>query len=64
MLVNFDNNVALQQEAQVMQAIGCHEAMNLDGGASRALASHGQILAPAGRLNLTSSRIVVILRLL
>ena len=49
MLVNFDQNVTLQQEAQVMQAIGCHEAMNLDGGASRALASHGQIVVPAGR---------------
>lgn len=49
MLVNFNSNVTLQQEAQVMQAIGCHEAMNLDGGGSSALASRGQILVPAGR---------------
>lgn len=49
MLVNFDSDVSLQQEAQVMQAIGCYEAMNLDGGGSRALASRGQVLVPAGR---------------
>nr|WP_322667231.1 MULTISPECIES: phosphodiester glycosidase family protein [Nostocaceae]MDZ8209522.1 phosphodiester glycosidase family protein [Dendronalium sp. ChiSLP03b]MDZ8211555.1 phosphodiester glycosidase family protein [Nostoc sp. ChiSLP03a] len=38
----------LQQEAQAMKAIGCHEAINLDGGASKALAANG-ILVPAGR---------------
>jgi len=32
-----------------MKAIGCHEAMNLDGGASKAFAANGKILAPAGR---------------
>lgn len=48
-LVNFDTNLTLHQEAQVMKAIGCYEAMNLDGGASRALAANGKILVPAGR---------------
>jgi exopolysaccharide biosynthesis protein len=41
--------LTLQQEAQVMKAIGCDEAMNLDGGASKALAANGKILVPAGR---------------
>ncbi|MBN3963659.1 phosphodiester glycosidase family protein [Nostoc sp. NMS8] len=48
-LINFDNGLTLQQEAQVMKAIGCHEAMNLDGGASKAFAANGKILVPAGR---------------
>lgn len=48
-LVNFDVALNLQQEAQVMKAIGCYEAMNLDGGASKALAANGKILVPAGR---------------
>ncbi|AFZ56941.1 phosphodiester glycosidase family protein [Anabaena cylindrica FACHB-243] len=48
-LVNFEINLNLQQEAQAMKVIGCYEAMNLDGGASRALATNGKILVPAGR---------------
>ncbi|TAE54840.1 MAG: phosphodiester glycosidase family protein [Nostocales cyanobacterium] len=48
-LVNFDVNLTLQREAQVMKAMGCYEAMNLDGGASKALAANGKILVPAGR---------------
>ncbi|MEH1768904.1 phosphodiester glycosidase family protein [Nostoc sp.] len=48
-LINFDSGLTLQQEAQVMKAIGCHEAMNLDGGASKAFAANGKILVPAGR---------------
>ena len=32
-----------------MKAIGCHEAMNLDGGSSRALASDNVILVPPTR---------------
>lgn len=32
-----------------MKSFGCHEAMNLDGGASKALAANGKILVPAGR---------------
>ncbi|MBR8828330.1 MAG: phosphodiester glycosidase family protein [Gomphosphaeria aponina SAG 52.96 = DSM 107014] len=49
-LVTFLLALSLEQEAQLMQAIGCVEAMNLDGGASKALAHRGQILLPAGRL--------------
>jgi exopolysaccharide biosynthesis protein len=48
-LANFDINLTLQQEAEAMKAIGCYEAMNLDGGASRALANKNNILVPAGR---------------
>ncbi|MGF1938660.1 MAG: phosphodiester glycosidase family protein [Nostoc sp. ChiQUE02] len=48
-LINFDSGLTLQQEAQAMKAIGCHEAMNLDGGASKAFAANGKILVPAGR---------------
>lgn len=48
-LVNFEINLSLQQEAEAMKALGCYEAMNLDGGASRALAANGKILVPAGR---------------
>jgi hypothetical protein len=40
---------AQNAQLSVMRAIGCHEAMNLDGGGSRALASQGQILVLAGR---------------
>jgi Phosphodiester glycosidase len=29
--------------------LGCYEAMNLDGGASKALAANSKILVPAGR---------------
>jgi exopolysaccharide biosynthesis protein len=48
-LTNFDVNLTLPKLAEVMKAIGCYEAMNLDGGASRALAANGKILVPAGR---------------
>ncbi|AFZ11617.1 hypothetical protein Cri9333_0682 [Crinalium epipsammum PCC 9333] len=48
-LVNFNQDLSLQTEAKLMKAIGCYEAMNLDGGASRALADSGKILVPAGR---------------
>ncbi|MDJ0733959.1 MAG: phosphodiester glycosidase family protein [Nostocaceae cyanobacterium] len=48
-LVNFEINLNLQKEAQAMKSLGCYEAMNLDGGASRALAANGKILVPAGR---------------
>ena len=48
-LVNFNQDLSLQTEAKLMKAIGCYEAMNLDGGASRALAASGKILVPAGR---------------
>ena len=48
-LANFELDLSLQQEAEAMKAIGCYEAMNLDGGASRALASKTNIVVPAGR---------------
>ncbi|MBD0362733.1 MAG: phosphodiester glycosidase family protein [Coleofasciculus sp. C3-bin4] len=48
-LVTFIASLSLQQEAEIMKAIGCVEAMNLDGGASIALAHKGEILVPAGR---------------
>ncbi len=52
-LVTFLDSLSLEAEAKVMLAIGCFEAMNLDGGASVGLAHRGQILLPAGR-NLTN----------
>ncbi|WP_193193751.1 phosphodiester glycosidase family protein [Nostoc sp. MG11] len=48
-LVNFDSSLTLQQVAEAMKALGCYEAMNLDGGASKALAANGKILVPPGR---------------
>jgi len=56
-LVTFLDTLSLEAEAKVMQAIGCFEAMNLDGGASVGLAHQGQILLPAGR-NLTNVLVV------
>jgi Phosphodiester glycosidase len=49
LLVTFLTPVSLKKEAAIMQAIGCHEAMNLDGGSSVGLAHGGQILRPAVR---------------
>ena len=48
-LANFEIALSLPEEAEAMKAIGCYEAMNLDGGASRALATKNTILVPAGR---------------
>ena len=45
--------VSLVREAQIMKALGCHEAMNLDGGTSLALAKGDRILRRANR-NLTN----------
>jgi hypothetical protein len=47
--VTFVNGLSLKQEAALMKELGCSNAMNLDGGASRSLAHEGQILIPAGR---------------
>jgi exopolysaccharide biosynthesis protein len=52
-LVTFLTSLSLQKEAEIMQAIGCVEAMNLDGGASLGLAHKGRILVSPGR-NLTN----------
>ncbi|CAD5948325.1 Tat pathway signal sequence domain protein (Modular protein) [Planktothrix tepida] len=56
-LVSFLASLTLQQEAEVMKAIGCYEAMNLDGGASEGLAYHGDIYINPGR-NLTNVIVV------
>lgn len=48
-LVTFLNIISLEKEAELMQAIGCYEAMNLDGGASKCLAYRGDILVNGGR---------------
>ncbi len=48
-LVTFLRGLTLKREGEVMQAMGCAEAMNLDGGASRALAHGKSIVVPAGR---------------
>jgi hypothetical protein len=49
LLVTFLTPVSLKKEAAIMQALGCHEAMNLDGGSSVGLAQGNQIVRPAGR---------------
>ncbi|MDJ0615411.1 MAG: phosphodiester glycosidase family protein [Calothrix sp. MO_192.B10] len=48
-LVTFNTLLTLPQEARAMKAIGCAEAMNLDGGSSNALAVSNKILVPARR---------------
>jgi Phosphodiester glycosidase len=49
LMVTFQKPVSLKTEAAIMRALGCHEAMNLDGGTSLALANGNRILHPAGR---------------
>lgn len=48
-IVSFLYGLSLEREAELMKKIGCVEAMNLDGGASRALAHNGSIIMKAGR---------------
>ena len=48
-LVTFLRGLTLNREAKVMKAIGCVEAMNLDGGASRSVAHSKNIVVPASR---------------
>ncbi len=48
-LCTFMNGLSLTEEARLMKELGCAEAMNLDGGASRSLAYNGNIVVPAGR---------------
>jgi exopolysaccharide biosynthesis protein len=52
-MVTFIDAVSLQRSAEILRDMGAYQAMNLDGGASVALASRGNILYPAGR-NLTN----------
>ncbi|HLO48005.1 MAG TPA: phosphodiester glycosidase family protein [Kamptonema sp.] len=56
-LVTFLTSLSLVEEAEVMKELGCYEAMNLDGGASTALAHNGEILISPGR-NLTNAIVV------
>lgn len=48
-LITFLRPVSLAQEAHIMRAVGCSEAMNLDGGSSLGLARSGRILIPPDR---------------
>lgn len=48
-LVTFLMGLSLKKEAEVMKAMGCANAMNLDGGASKALAHNGAVIVPASR---------------
>lgn len=48
-IVTFLRALSLQKEGEVMKAMGCSEAMNLDGGASKALAHKGEVIVPASR---------------
>ncbi|MDZ4837123.1 MAG: phosphodiester glycosidase family protein [Candidatus Melainabacteria bacterium] len=48
-LVTFLMGLSLQKEAEVMKAMGCSDAMNLDGGASKAVAHNGAVVVPAHR---------------
>jgi len=56
-LVTFNQPLSLTETAQLMRAIGCSEAMNLDGGSSQALAYRGKVLVQPGR-NLTNVIVV------
>lgn len=56
-LVAFATPLSLEATAKVMQAIGCQQAMNLDGGSSQGLAYRGDIIIQPGR-NLTNTIVV------
>jgi hypothetical protein len=56
-LVAFAAPLSLDATARVMKAIGCHQAMNLDGGSSQGLAYRGDIIIQPGR-NLTNAIVV------
>jgi len=49
LLVTITRGVTLAKLAQVMKALGCVDAMNLDGGASMAMYYRGKVVVPAGR---------------
>jgi hypothetical protein len=48
-LISFLRGLSLKQEAALMKEIGCYEAMNLDGGASKALSHDTSIVMSPGR---------------
>jgi hypothetical protein len=47
--VTFLRGLSLEEEAKMMKAIGCYEAMNLDGGASKALSHNEAVVMKPGR---------------
>lgn len=49
LLVCVPRGVTLAKLAEMMKALGCVEAMNLDGGASMAMYYRGKVVVPAGR---------------
>ena len=49
LLVSFHTPVSLTRAARVMRTLGCWQAMNLDGGTSRALALRGRVVVAPGR---------------
>lgn len=49
LLASFHTPVSLERAARAMKALGCWQAMNLDGGTSRALAEHGRVVVAPGR---------------
>ena len=57
LIVAFAAPLSLEETAKVMQAIGCQQAMNLDGGSSQGLAYRGDIIIQPGR-NLTNAIVV------
>lgn len=48
-LVSVEDCIRFKEMAAIMQALGCHEAMGLDGGASTAMYFRGKFIVPAGR---------------
>ncbi|MBX9725442.1 MAG: phosphodiester glycosidase family protein, partial [Candidatus Obscuribacterales bacterium] len=48
-LITFLQGLTLNQEAKLMKEIGCYEAMNLDGGASKALSHDNSVVMKPGR---------------
>lgn len=49
LLVSTRETVSLDGLAKIMKALGCKDAINLDGGASTAMSYNGGVLIPAGR---------------
>ena len=41
--------LTLEEEARLMKTLGCYEAMNLDGGASKAMAQRQAVLVKPAR---------------
>ncbi|MBI3946779.1 MAG: phosphodiester glycosidase family protein [Armatimonadetes bacterium] len=57
LLVAVPRGITLAKLAETMKALGCVEAMNLDGGASMAMCYRGKVVVPAGR-RLTNALVV------